>query len=338
MLPLINQCASYLPFSAARIGQFSKGVAVAALATLLSGSIKTALAAGFLALSLVGLKKVKATLEANEKQKQEFCNLLIDEVIKCIHHPKNKYSEETREQMIALLTQIKAKQVFIQSGSDDFRSKFVGVQGIFEHVVTSQLMLEQIKCFVGAIHTPTPATPLCTNIGLTGIGSLLSTIVRNSPEKHLTVSERIISIRCLLQQPEVTLHVIYPEAGLKKRTPEELAIFKKEITLNNGRLQKTPLNCEEMDPALVGATYLFADKDGNQYAFSIKAQQANAPLELSEWAIWFGPLNNLKVQARVNAVNSYVKENKGPDFYQIFQQKCLSQLALSAAGTHIIKK
>lgn len=79
-----------------------------------------------------------------------------------------------------------------------------------------------------------------------------------------------------------------------------------------------------MDPSKVGALYLFTDERGNQYAFSIKAQQANNPSENSEWGIWFGELPAAVVKGRVKEINDYIESHEGPNLLEVFRNVCLA--------------
>ena len=66
-----------------------------------------------------------------------------------------------KEEIFSLLEQVAVKNSFVEAGSDDLRIKFVNFQSCMEHVLACSQAMGEITSLIGAIHTPTVATPLC---------------------------------------------------------------------------------------------------------------------------------------------------------------------------------
>ena len=64
-----------------------------------------------------------------------------------------------------------------------------------------------------------------------------------------------------------------------------------------------------MPVELIGATYFFDDESGNIFVFSINMTQANDPKEISDFALWFGPINHPSIQQRIQALSDFFEEN-----------------------------
>ena len=67
-----------------------------------------------------------------------------------------------------------------------------------------------------------------------------------------------------------------------------------------------------MDPDKIGATYFMRDLSQNVYVFSIKARQANDPIEDSEWGLWIGVISDSNIKTRVNEILDYLAAHNGP--------------------------
>lgn len=254
------------------------------------------------------LDKAKIS-EIQRKKTQEFIDILIDRVKACIQY-NSQYTN--KEEITYFLDQLKNQSYYIENGNDDIRVKFVGSQGAIEHVLACSQALQEVHSLVGAIHTPTPPTPLCIRLKDDFAKDLLDSSLVHNLDKLLTVRSRAETIRQYLHSGAL-LYAIYPKGGLEKRTEDEQTVYKKEVQKHPTRLIDSVLECTEMDPDMVGATYLFKDKNDNQYSFSIKARQINHVQKQAEWGIWLGAISNPIVKKRVDLIFNYLKENKGPN-------------------------
>ena len=196
-----------------------------------------------------------------------------------------------------------AKGVFEVSGTDQqIRPSFVALQAIIEHVLASELNNE-IATLLGIIHTPMPATPLCTQGEISK--ELIDSSIENDPLRLLTVKARTTIVRDFLQKGGI-LHIAYPHNGLSKRTAIQQEIYRNELLNFPGRLFDNTLDCEVIPSDMIGATYLFRDQSGKIFVFSIKMSQANAPKELGNYALWFGSLNHAAIDDRVNRLRLFL--------------------------------
>lgn len=254
-----------------------------------------------------------------EKGQSDFSITFLKELVSLINHDKNPYTSEVRNQMFHILSELETHGCHIREGNDDFRAPFVGLQGVIEHCFANQKTLGKIPHLLAAIHTPTPATPLCAKVDGKDIENLVAPSLLNDQDKLATVKERAISIRRLLANSGTVLYAIYPEGGLEKRTESEQKIFLEECNKYPEQLKISRLK-KEVDPSFVGALYFFTDESGNRIAFSIKAQQANKPLEKSTWGIWFGSITHPEINKRVKEVSAYLIENGGVDLQEEFSK------------------
>src|SRR5690606_21668156 len=157
------------------------------------------------------------------------------------------------------------------SGTDkDVRPCFVALQAIVEHVLASALQKEVVS-LKGVIHTPMPATPLCT-IGKIS-KELVNPSIENDPARIFTVKARTTIIRDYLFKGG-DLYIVYPKNGFKKRTEEQQKVYQQELASYPTHLFDVPLNCEDIPTDLIGATYLFQDRSGKTFIFAIKMTQA----------------------------------------------------------------
>lgn len=238
-------------------------------------------------------------------QQSTISDRLLDRVRACV---LNSSEIIQKDEIIALLDVLEHSGVVSETGSDNLRVKYVHAQGIMEHVLASAMVLGEIDHLVGIIHTPMPATPLCTKVD--DIDSqLLDDSIRNDQEKLLTVRSRAVIVREYLEKGG-RLFIVYPKGGFEKRSAEQLEIYRKELEKYPGNLFDVVLGCAAMDPDKVGATYFFRTNDGAVLSFSIKSKQANAPSDDSEWALWFGEVSQPVIQQRVNEVLDYLEANK----------------------------
>lgn len=216
-----------------------------------------------------------------------------------------------KQEVDGLLSRLMEQGETLESGSDDLRINYVSAQGCIEHMLACMQAIGEIKNLVGAIHTPNPATPLCA-LPEGSVSDLLDASIRDDARKLYTVRSRTQIVREFLAKGG-KLYIAYPQGGLEKRTLEQQTIYKNELKTHPETLFDCVLNTPAIDADLIGATYLFQDKEGHSYAFSIKARQANDIHSQSEWGLWFGPLENPKIQARVDAVFDSLASLGAPD-------------------------
>lgn len=218
-------------------------------------------------------------------------------------------SEEfaTLKPEIARTWEILTKEGVLEiSGTDkDVRPYFVALQGVVEHVLASQLQTN-IKTLKGVIHTPMPATPLCTTGEISK--ELVDPSIELDPSRLFTVKARTTLLRDYLFKGG-DLYIVYPKEGLKKRTEDQQKIYQNELHNYPAHLFDVPLNCGDIPLELIGATYFFQDESGETFVFAIKMTQAKDPKDIGHFGLWFGPLNHPSIQERVKAVSSYLEQN-----------------------------
>ena len=208
-----------------------------------------------------------------------------------------------QQDVTALLDQLVEAGYVAETGDDTLRTKYVTLQGCIEQALTR---LEAPA--MGVIHTPMPATPLCTLPDPVDPG-VLDPSIRD--QAMITVQSRAQIVRDYLLAGG-SLYVVYPLGGLQKRSPEQQAIYRSELANYPETLFDWPLSVDSMDPQMIGATYLFSGDDGLLWAFSIKSRQANDPQQQSEWAIWLGPVTWPQIQQRLETVTTYFSLVNGP--------------------------
>jgi len=248
------------------------------------------------------------SVSRKEIEKMGFSQKFLASVRSCI-----EYNQELipKEEMYALVARLAADSKIIESGSDDLRVKFVGLQGCIEHVLACSQALGEIQEIIGVIHTPSPATPLCAR-PRSDVSGLLDESIRRDPKKLLTVLSRTQIVREYLMKGG-KLYVAYPQGGLEKRSPEQQKIYCEALNQFQGNLIDQILATDAIPQDMVGATYIIRTANRQLYAFSIKSRQANDIQDLSEWGAWFGPVQNLAIAARINEVFNYLSRVGGPD-------------------------
>jgi hypothetical protein len=276
------------------------------------GKIGLLLMGGIL-LTSVGLYATeKGPIQKKEITDSNLISLMHSKVLETI-----KYSEDIPglkfEEFSALRNEIsKTWDTLIEhsvlevSGTDrDIRPYFVALQGVIEHVLASELQKE-VTTLKGVIHTPMPATPLCTTGDISK--ELVDPSIESDPSRLFTVKARTTIIRDYLFKGG-DLYVVYPKDGLKKRTEEQQKIYQHELANYPTHLFDVPLNCENISTDLIGATYLFQDQSGKTFVFAIKMTQAKDPKDIGSFGLWFGHINHPSIQERIKAVSSYMEQN-----------------------------
>ncbi|PWU14858.1 MAG: hypothetical protein C5B45_03665 [Chlamydiae bacterium] len=162
------------------------------------------------------------------------------------------------------------------------RPYYVTLQAIVEHVLAHDLN-KNIKSLKGAILTPMPATPLCTE-GQISPG-LINPDMKDDPRRLLTVESRPTIIRNYLYKGG-ELDICYPRKGIDERTEDQRKIYQ-EAKEKYPSLSDHPLDCKEVRNDLIGAFYLFKDDNEKEFGFAIKATQANDAPEIGSFGLWF---------------------------------------------------
>lgn len=205
----------------------------------------------------------------------------------------------------------------IVASDQKIRPYFVSLQGIIEHVLATELKHE-IKTLVGVIHTPMPATPLCSVGEISN--ELVDPTIEIDPARLFTVKARTTILRDYLHKGG-NLYVVYPKEGLQKRTELQQKIYKKELQNYPENLFDFPLDCASMDSELIGAFYLFTNNEGKLFAFAIQMTQANQPLNgncqgeyAAHFGLWFGPVDHPAISKRLSHVREFIKQNS--TYYQ----------------------
>lgn len=252
-----------------------------------------------------------ATIAAEEDQKSSFAVVVTrvsDIISNASEIPGLKSAElqELRPEILKTWNALVKEGVLEITGTDQvFRPLFVTIQAVVEHVIAAE-MHNEIRSVRGIIHTPMPATPLCTR------GEISKDLVAkniNDPARLFTVTARPEIVRNLLRKGG-GLMIAYPQAGFLQRTEEQRKIYQEALTEYPQRLTDFPLNCDQIPTELIGATYIFESNAGQRYAFSIKMTQAKDPKEAGHFGLWFGPLHHTAINQRVQAVNEFIDQNR----------------------------
>lgn len=213
-------------------------------------------------------------------------------------------SEPFQQPALQLLDELRSLSMAFRVGSDaEQRPVFVNAQADFERAIVHCLRTGAIVQSVCVIHTPAPATPLCTN-GEISLGLIDPKMLRD-PQRFLTVKKRPAIIRDYLQEAG-TLLTVYPKGGRKWRTEEQLAILDQLIEKYPDHLKAIELDCTEIPPEMSGATYWLTCADGQTYILSFRSYQANVPTD-GQWAIWFGSIHDPVVARRLQEVKSFLR-------------------------------
>jgi len=222
----------------------------------------------------------------------------------------NGYIEKPHD-LHYVLDVLKRENVYMEKGKDDLRIKFIHLQGVVEYALSVGQACGNMQHLVGMIHAPTPTSSLCTAFDQVDRG-LLAPSIRSDSQKYFTVKSRAHTVRQYLHKGG-ELYVVYSKDGLQRRTEKQQKVYLNELASFSGNLCDCPLSTSRISDEMIGALYLFENKDGKRFAFSIKSKQPNDPRELSEWGIWLGPIDSQIVHDRVSAVMEYFVSKGGPD-------------------------
>lgn len=199
-------------------------------------------------------------------------------------------------------------EIVLEDTDKKVRPDFVSIQGIVEQVLAQELCKRNISSLVGIIHTPAPATPLCTKGNVSE--DLVDASIMNDPQRAHTVSMRAAILRSYLHLGG-DLYVVYPKDYNVKsvRTEEQLKIYQECKDVYPTHLFDCPAIIESVPEDLVGATYLFK-REGKVYGFAIKMTQAKDPKNpdmLGNFGLWFGEVSKTPaLEKRIEAVRAGV--------------------------------
>lgn len=271
--------------------------------------------------------KADATIENGNESISEnvaFKEAIHSKVLETLNHshevPGLKSEEFTalRSDVSQIWDTLVQKGVIEISGTDkDVRPFFVALQGVVEHVLAAGLQKE-IKELKGIIHTPMPATPLCTTGEISK--ELVDPSIETDPTRLFTVKARATIVRDYLFKGG-DLYVVYPKGGLYQRTEEQQNIYSQALANFPTHLFDVPLNCEVIPTELIGATYFFQDQSGKTFVFAIKMTQAKDPKSMGSFGLWFGSIDLPSIQERVKAVSSYLEQNGMKNIY-LLNERC----------------
>lgn len=198
-----------------------------------------------------------------------------------------------------------AKGVLDVTATDaETRPYFVALQAVVEYVLACELSRKEITSLNGVIHTPMPATPLCTTGDISG--GLVDPKVEQDAQRAFTVQSRAQVIRHYLAQGGC-LYIVYPQGGLEGRTLAQQAIYESELEHYGERLVNFPVDTSKVALDQTGAFYLFENAEGHTYAFAIKMTQANNLQPVSNFGLWFGEcIEGTPVYDRISGVLSTI--------------------------------
>lgn len=224
--------------------------------------------------------------------------------------------KESQKAIFNAISIINKKGVYVSDAKDEAkRALFVGLQSAIEQVLSEKKLADPNFKVMMAIHTPTPATPLCTAVDSVSEG-LMSERVKNDKQVQHTILSRAEILRSLLEQ-ETPLYVVFQKNGLSQRTVEQQNIYKSQIAKYPDQLMSLELTSPEISGGMIGATYLISTDDGQKLAFFIKATQANSPGD-DQWQIGFGPADQQLIHERVSSVLNYLETNGQPKIKKAF--------------------
>lgn len=212
--------------------------------------------------------------------------------------------ERVRPEIKRLWELLIAKGYVEQEGPDkEIRGPYVGLQAIIEHIF-ARIVSEDFS-IVGIIHTPRPATPLCTKGEISP--ELVDFSIQNDPLRAYTVKARTTTLRDFLCQGGV-LYVAYPRRGLFERTKNEQDIYLDELKNFSDRLIDLPLQCESIPVEMVGATYVISEPSGELFLFSLRMTQAKDPTENQRVGLWLGSVRNPLIKDRLDSIVDFVNQ------------------------------
>jgi hypothetical protein len=209
--------------------------------------------------------------------------------------------------LLQLWDELKSKDHLERKGKDqEYRSYFVALQCLIEHVLSVGFEKKEIKSCAGMIHTPMPATPLCTQVDADPKG-ITHPSMHEDPARLYTVSSRAQIVRQFLAN-QADLYVVYPKEGLQKRKESEQKIYQEACKSYKNHLHDRPLDCQAIENDLVGAFYVF-----DKWGFTIQFTQANSPQEDGHYVLNLGAITSQHVHERIDRVMHMVREHSSSE-------------------------
>lgn len=243
---------------------------------------------------------------------KDFKILFFDEV----HNMVCSSDTATKAEIHRLLEELKTEGEVIRSGDDAInRPVFVSTQANIEKVMAYMLAAGKIRNLMGIIHTPAPATPLCTEGRITE--GLVDPSMKDDDKRLYTVKTRAQIVRDYLEKDGI-LYALYPIGGYQKRSKEQLQILEELLDNYPINLKSKELNCSVLKKDMSGATYLFKGPDSKIFVFGIMAPQAIFAHTNQEWGMWFGEISDSPVEKRMQYVFQFIKNHDGPDILKNF--------------------
>lgn len=193
----------------------------------------------------------------------------------------------------------------LSNNEAELRTTYVGLQSALEHLVSEYLLKGKVKKFVGIIHTPLPATPLCMDPESIHLDDLIEESMRSEGVRY-TVRSREKNLSILLSRPNVFLHNVFSINGREKRG-ESIQFF----DINIAKFKKSLFPVEligEVKEDLVGASYFIVPTKGQAVFFSIGTTQANK-LNQKGWKMWIAGSDSLVSQSRWYGVAESLKKD-----------------------------
>ncbi len=254
-----------------------------------------------------------STLTGSLPDKDPFIQHIQTKVTEIIEHSENVpglKSEEFKSIKLGIVNywnELVEKGILKVTTTDrDARPYFVALQAVVEHVLAYELNNNNITFLTGAIHTPMPATPLCTEGEISK--ELVDPSIENNPLQLFTVKARTTIVRDYLYKGG-NLYIVYPKEGRTKRTENQQQVYTKELENHPVHLFDYPLDCLSIDNDLIGAFYLFKNREGKIFAFAIQMTQANNPQDLGNFGLWFSEFNQSPVSERVSNVLKMIQQH-----------------------------
>ncbi|ACZ33148.1 conserved hypothetical protein [Chlamydia pneumoniae LPCoLN] len=210
------------------------------------------------------------------------------------------------DSVFELIDELDTTSSITREGTDaDQRPIFVNAQADFEKAIVYCIKCKQIIKCISIIHTPTPATPLCTEGEI--FPGLVDSAIQNDLERLLTVKKRPDIIREYLRAGG-SLVTTYPKEGRRLRSPEQLRVLDDLVQSYPNHLHAIELDCDAIPQDLIGATYIITFADFSTYILSLRSYQANSPSD-DTWGIWFGSIDDPVIADRFQAVISFLKDH-----------------------------
>ena len=241
---------------------------------------------------------------------------------------------ENRESILALVDQLEEEGHVAAIGADaTHRPVFVSVQGVVESLLSSWLHEGRFVKVVGVVHTPMPATPLCTEGGITR-ELIAPSIVEDNKRLYTIVSRAQVAVLCvseglvfdtIISRARVVreylsegglLVVAYPRGGLSNRSADQQVIYGGELKRYPDNLVDAPV--DKLPADMVGATYFAETEAKEMLIFSIKALQANAPDNTHCWEMWLSNSEDIVAKRRLDIVFDFISKHSRINIRQFY--------------------